>query len=70
MRTGLSQSAIRRPGPRLAAAALAVLIALGGVTVGGFLYINRVAAGIGRVPVMFGDAHHFHASRPSPAVPR
>ena len=57
----LAGSVLRRPDPRLAVAVMAVLIVLGGVTVAGCLYINHAAAGVGRVPVMFGDAHYFHA---------
>ncbi len=48
--------AIRRPSPRLVVVTLAVLVALAGVTVGGCLYINHVAAGISRVPVMFAPS--------------
>ena len=42
-----------RPRPRLVVITLAVLVALAGVTVGGCLYINHVAAGMARAPVMF-----------------
>ena len=45
--------ASRRPVPRLVLVALAVLVAAVGLTIGGCLYINHVAAGIGRVPVLF-----------------
>jgi hypothetical protein len=48
--------AIRRPVPRLVLAALAVLVAAVGLTIGGCLYINHVAAGIARVPVMFAPS--------------
>ena len=48
--------AIRRPVPRLVLVALAVLVAAVGLTIGGVLYINHVAAGIGRVPVMFAPS--------------
>ena len=47
----------RVPSPRLVMVTLAVLVALAGVTVGGALYINHVAAGIARVPVMFDVSH-------------
>ena len=46
----------RRPVPRLALVAVAVLVAAVGLTIGGYLYINHVAAGIGRVPVMFAPS--------------
>jgi len=39
-----------------------------GIVAGGYLYINRVAVGIGRVPVMFTTAHA--ASAPTPGVAR
>ena len=42
---------------RIVLASLAVLVLFVGMTAGGYFYINRVAAGIGRVPVMFGPAH-------------
>ena len=42
-----------RPRPRLVVVALAVLVALAGLTVGGCLYISQVAAGMARAPVMF-----------------
>ena len=45
--------AIRRPVSRLVLVALAVLVAAVGRTIGGCLYINHVAAGIARAPVMF-----------------
>jgi hypothetical protein len=48
--------AIRRPVPRLVLVALAVLVAAVGLTIGGYVYINHVAAGIGRVPVMFAPS--------------
>jgi hypothetical protein len=48
--------AIRRPVPRLVVLALAVLVAAAGLTIGGCLYINHVAAGIARVPVMFAPS--------------
>ena len=47
--------AIRRPGPRFVLVALAMLVAAG-LTIGGCLYINHVAAGIGRVPVLFAPS--------------
>ena len=34
-------------------ASLAALVVVVGMVVGGYVYINRVAVGIGRVPVMF-----------------
>jgi hypothetical protein len=48
--------AIRRPAPRLVLLALAVLVAAVGLTIGGCLYINHVAAGIARVPVLFAPS--------------
>jgi hypothetical protein len=52
----------RRARVRIAVLSLAVLAALLGLTAGGYVYINHVAAGIGRVPVMFGKVdmpgHH------------
>lgn len=48
--------AIRRPVPRLVLVALAVLVAAVGLTIGGCLYINHVAVGIARVPVMFAPS--------------
>ena len=56
MSNALGWPAVRRPGPRIVAVALAVLVALAGVTAGGYLYINRVSAGIARVPVMFAPS--------------
>ncbi len=53
---------------RIVLASLAVLVMVVGMVAGGYLYINRVAAGIGRVPVMFAPAHV--ASRPDPDVAR
>lgn len=55
--------AIRRPVPRLVLMALAVLVAAVGLTTGGCLYINHVAASIARVPVMFAPSK-------TPAAPR
>ena len=48
--------AIRRPVPRLVLVALAVLVVAVALTIGGCLYINHVAAGMGRVPVMFAPS--------------
>jgi hypothetical protein len=48
--------AIRRPVPRPVLVVLAVLVAAAGLTIGGCLYINHVAAGIARVPVMFAPS--------------
>ena len=42
---------------RIVLASLAVLVMFVGMVAGGYVYINRVAAGIGRVPVMFAPAH-------------
>ena len=42
---------------RIVLASLAVLVVFLGMVAGGYLYINRVAVGIGRVPVMFAPAH-------------
>lgn len=53
---------------RIVLASLAVLVLLAGMVTGGCLYINRVAAGIGRVPVMFANAHV--VSRPTPDAAR
>ncbi len=54
---------------RIVLASLAVLVMFLGLVAGGYLYINRVAAGVGRVPVMFGPVS---ASTPvqTPAAPR
>jgi hypothetical protein len=46
----------RRPVPRLVLVALAVLVAAVGLTIGGALYINHMAAGIARIPVMFAPS--------------
>jgi hypothetical protein len=48
--------AIRRPGPRFVLVALAVLVAAAALAIAGCLYINHVAAGIGRVPVLFAPS--------------
>jgi hypothetical protein len=47
---------------------LAVLVIFVGMVAGGYLYINRVAVGIGRVPVMFATGRA--ASRPVPVAAR
>ena len=54
-----------RQRPRLVVVTLAVLVALAGVTVGGYLYLNHVVAGIARAPVMFDVSHS-----PTPTAPR
>ena len=36
--------------------ALVMLVAAAGLAIGGWLYINHVAAGIGRVPVLFAPS--------------
>jgi hypothetical protein len=41
-----------------------------GLVAGGYIYINRVAAGIGKVPVMFAPAPAHAASRPVPDAAR
>ena len=53
---------------RIVLASLAVLVIFAGMVAGGYFYINRVAVGIGRVPVMFATGHA--ASRPVPVVAR
>lgn len=53
---------------RIVLASLAVLVMVVGMVAGGYVYINRVAVGIGRVPVMFATGHP--ASRPVPVVAR
>jgi len=53
---------------RIVLASLAALVVVVGMVVGGYVYINRVAVGIGRVPVMFATGHA--ASRPVPVVAR
>jgi len=53
---------------RIVLASLAVLVVFLGMVAGGYLYINRVAVGIGKVPVMFAPAHA--GSRPVPDVAR
>jgi hypothetical protein len=50
---------------RIVLASLAVLVLFLGMTAGGYFYINRVAAGIGRVPVMFAPAHGARAQAPA-----
>ena len=50
---------------RIVLASLAVLVVFLGMTAGGYFYINRAAAGIGRVPVMFGPAHVARAQAPA-----
>jgi hypothetical protein len=51
---------------RIALASLAALVVVVGMVVGGYVYINRVAVGIGRVPVMFATGHA--ANRPVPVA--
>jgi hypothetical protein len=51
---------------RILLASLAALVVVVGMVVGGYIYINRVAVGIGRVPVMFATGHA--ASRPVPVA--
>ena len=51
---------------RILLASLAALVVVVGMVVGGYVYINRVAVGIGRVPVMFATGHA--ASRPVPVA--
>jgi len=53
---------------RIVLASLAVLVLFAGLVAGGYLYINRVAVGIGRVPVMFAPAPAHVVSRPVPHV--
>jgi hypothetical protein len=53
---------------RIALASLAALVVVVGMVVGGYVYINRVAVGIGRVPVIFATGHA--AGRPVPVVAR
>jgi len=53
---------------RIVLASLAALVVVVGTVVGGYVYINRVAVGIGRVPVMFATGRP--ASRPVPVVAR
>jgi len=55
---------------RIVLASLAVLVVLLGMVAGGYFYINRVAVGIGKVPVMFAPATAHAATRPVPAVAR
>lgn len=45
---------------RIVLASLAVLVVMAGVVAGGYVYINHVAAGIGRMPVMFASTHVVH----------
>ena len=51
---------------RILLASLAALVVVVGMVVGGYIYINRVAVGIGRVPVMFATGRA--ASQPAPAA--
>ena len=53
---------------RIVLASLAALVVVVAMAAGGYVYINRVAVGIGRVPVMFATGHA--ASRPVPVVAR
>ncbi len=53
---------------RIVLASLAVLVVFLGMVAGGYFYINRVAVGIGKVPVMFAPATAQAASRPIPDV--
>ncbi|MDX6338684.1 MAG: hypothetical protein QOG05_6024 [Streptosporangiaceae bacterium] len=55
---------------RIALASLAALVVFLGLVAGGYIYINRVAAGIGKVPVMFAPAPAHAASRPVPDAAR
>ncbi|PZS40408.1 MAG: hypothetical protein DLM62_03080 [Pseudonocardiales bacterium] len=55
---------------RIILASLAVLVVFVGTVAGGYFYINRVAAGIGRVPVMFAQAPAHAAGRPVPDAAR
>lgn len=55
---------------RIILASLAVLVVFVGTVAGGYFYINRVAAGIGRVPVMFAPAPAHAAGRPVPDAAR
>ena len=50
---------------RIVLASLAVLVLFAGMVTGGYLYINRVAVGMGRVPVMFAPAHATRAQAPA-----
>jgi hypothetical protein len=49
---------------------LASLTVFLGMVAGGCFYINRVAVGIGRVPVMFAPAPAHAVGRPVPGVAR
>ena len=62
------RAAVRGEGVRIILASLAALVVVVGMVVGGYVYINRVAVGIGRVPVMFATGHA--ASRPVPVAAR
>jgi hypothetical protein len=53
---------------RIVLASLALFVMVMGMVVGGYVYINRVAVGIGRVPVMFATGHA--ASPPVPVMAR
>jgi uncharacterized membrane protein len=57
---------------RIIVASLAVLVVFLGLVAGGYIYINRVAAGIGKVPVMFAPAPApaHAAGRPVPDAAR
>jgi hypothetical protein len=57
-----------RRGVRIAVASLVLFAAFLGMSAAGYFYINRVAAGVGRVPVMFAPAPA--ASRPVPDAAR
>ncbi len=49
--------------PRVVVVMLAFFVAVLGATVVGYLYINHVAAGIARVPVMFAPSETSTAPR-------
>jgi hypothetical protein len=55
---------------RIILASLAVLVVFLGMVTGGYLYINRMAAGIGKVPVMFAPAPAHAVGRPVPDAAR
>jgi hypothetical protein len=55
---------------RIALVSLAVLVIFVGMMAGGYFYINRVAVGIGRVPMMFATGHAANRQVPVAAQSR
>lgn len=56
----LMRRPVRPAGLRIVMLSVAVLVLFAGLAVGGYVYINHVASGIGRMPVMFASTHVDH----------